>query len=69
MVVVGVLVNLWWWCRGCFGIGGEGGIGVVLMVTADVRVVVVSSNLFKVECRVGLLTGICPTRVLLKQRI
>ena len=56
MVVVGVLVNLWWWCRGCFGIGGEGGIMVVLMVTADVRVVVVSSNLFKGECRVGLLT-------------
>ena len=40
MVVVGVLVKLWWWCRECFGIGGEGGIVVVLMVTADVRVVV-----------------------------
>ena len=69
MVVVGVLLKLWWCCRGCFGIGGEGGIGVVLMVTADVRVVVVSSNLFKGECCVGLLTGICPTRVLLKQLI
>ena len=69
MVVVGVLVNLWWWCRGCFGIGGEGGIVVVLMVTADVRVEVVSSNLFKGECCVGLLTGICSTRVLLKQLI
>ena len=56
MVVVGVLLKLWWCCRGCFGIGGEGGIVVVLMVTADVRVVVVSSNLFKGECRVGLLT-------------
>ena len=40
MVVVGVLLKLWWFCRGCFGIGGEGGIVVVLMVTADVGSVV-----------------------------
>ena len=40
MVVVGVLLKWWWCCRECFGIGGEGGIGVVLTITADVRVVV-----------------------------
>ena len=37
--------------RGCFGISGEVGIVVALMVTADLRVVFVSSNLLKKECR------------------
>ena len=69
MMVERVLMKLWGWCRGCFGISGEDGIVVALMVTAALRVVVVSSNLFKGECRVGLLTGICPTRVLLKKLI
>ena len=45
MMVEGVLMKLLGWCRGCFGISGEDGIVVALMVTADLRVVVVSSNL------------------------
>jgi len=51
MMVEGVLMKLLGWCRGCFGISGEDGIVVALMVTADLRVVVVSSNLLKEECR------------------
>ena len=51
MMVEGVLMKLLGWCRGCFGISGEDGIVVALMVKADLRVVVVSSNLLKEECR------------------
>ena len=69
IVVVGLLVKLRLWLRGWFGIGGGGGIVLELMGTADDRLVVVSSNLFKGECRVGLFTGICQTRFLLNQLI
>ena len=67
-VAAGVLLGLLWWCKQCFGIGGDGGIVVVLRVIVAVRVVVLSSNLFKGplkgECCLGLLTGIFLTRVI-----
>ena len=54
----------------CFGIGGDGGIVVVLMLAAAVRdIVVISSNLIKGDGCDGLLTRICQTRVILKQII